>query len=55
VALAEQVIELGSKHHDWEDFSRLKLAEGGDLRKYYPLRADARPEFEAWRKEQGRS
>jgi hypothetical protein len=30
----------------------MKLAEGGDLRKYYPLNADARAEYEAWRAKQ---
>ena len=27
----------------------MRLAEGGDLRKYYPLREDARAEYEAWK------
>jgi regulator of RNase E activity RraA len=54
VALAEQVIEVGSRHTEWEEFSRLRLSEGGDLRKYYPLRADAEAEFLAW-KTQGAS
>jgi hypothetical protein len=35
---------------EWEEFSRIKLAEGGDLRRYYPLSDAARPEYEAWRK-----
>ena len=29
------------------------LAEGGDLRKYYPLSAEARAEYETWRRAQG--
>ena len=52
VALAEQLIETAGEHADWEVFSRMKLAEGGDLRKYYPLRDDARAEYEAWRRDQ---
>lgn len=53
-ALAEKVVAEASEHAEWEDFSRYMLAKGGDLRKYYPLRDDARPEYEAWKKEQGR-
>lgn len=49
VAMAEQVIEESGKHHDWEDFSRLRLAAGGDLRRYYPLQPDAEAEYEAWK------
>ncbi|MEO8245099.1 MAG: ribonuclease activity regulator RraA [bacterium] len=48
-ALAEHVVKSESKHKEWEDFARIKLSEGGDLRKYYPLRADARVEYDAWR------
>ena len=29
----------------------MKLAEGGHLRKYYPLSDEARAEYEQWRKE----
>ena len=32
-----------------QEFSRLKLSQGGDLRKYYPLSEAARPEYDAWR------
>ena len=31
----------------------MRLAEGGDLRKYYPLTDEARSEYEEWRKRQG--
>jgi regulator of RNase E activity RraA len=47
-ALAEAVIEKASEHHEWEHFSRQRLFEGGELKRYYPLSQDARPEFEAW-------
>jgi regulator of RNase E activity RraA len=49
VALAPQLLAAASEHVEWEGFSRLRLSQGGDLRKYYPLSEDARPEFEAWR------
>jgi len=48
VKLAPQVIEEGSKHHEWEAFSKIRLMEGGDLRRYYPLSDAARPEYEEW-------
>ena len=49
VAMAERVIAAANQHHEWEDFSRQRLSEGGDLRRYYPLSDDARPEYEAWK------
>lgn len=55
IALAPELARKGSTHTEWEEFSRLKLAQGGDLRKYYPLRDDAQAEYEAWRREQGHS
>ncbi len=51
-ALAERVLDFASKHHEWEAFSKERLMEGGDLRRYYPLHDDARPEYEAWLKAQ---
>jgi regulator of RNase E activity RraA len=50
IALAPQLAKKAGEHAEWEEFSRLKLSEGGDLRKYYPLRADAQAEYEEWRK-----
>jgi regulator of RNase E activity RraA len=52
ISLAPQLLEKASEHAEWEEFSRMRLAEGGDLRKYYPLREDARAEYEEWRKNQ---
>jgi regulator of RNase E activity RraA len=52
--LVEAVREKGSVHHVWEEFSRLRLREGGDMRRYYPLSDDARPEYEMWKRSQGR-
>ncbi|RVD35868.1 ribonuclease activity regulator RraA, partial [Mesorhizobium sp. M8A.F.Ca.ET.023.02.2.1] len=37
-------------HHDWEEFSREKLMQGGSLQRYYPLHPSANDEYEAWRK-----
>ena len=47
--LAPALLVAASDHQDWEDFSRLRLSEGGDLRKYYPLSEEARVEYEAWK------
>ncbi|MCA1643898.1 MAG: ribonuclease activity regulator RraA [Chloroflexi bacterium] len=52
VQLAPELARKASEHVEWEEFSRLKLSEGGDLRKYYPLSDEARPEYEAWRRAQ---
>jgi regulator of RNase E activity RraA len=53
VAMAKQVIEVGGHHSEWEEFTRLRLSQGGDLRKYYPLRADAEAEYLAWKTQRG--
>jgi len=50
-ALAPELAKKATEHSDWEGFTRMRLAEGGDLRKYYPLNDEARAEYEAWRKE----
>ena len=52
IGLAEELLAKAGEHADWEEFSRMRLAEGGDLRKYYPLREDAQAEYEAWRAKQ---
>lgn len=52
VQLASQLVKKASEHVEWEEFSRLKLSEGGDLRKYYPLSAEGRAEYEVWREAQ---
>jgi len=49
-ALAPELVKKAGEHAEWEDFSRQRLFEGGDLRKYYPLREDGRAEYEEWRK-----
>lgn len=53
ISLAPQLLERASAHAEWEEFSRLRLSEGGELRRYYPLSAEAQAEYEAWKKMQG--
>jgi regulator of RNase E activity RraA len=50
INLASRVAQITLEHEDWETFSRMKLAEGGALRTYYPLSEDGRKEYEAWRR-----
>jgi regulator of RNase E activity RraA len=52
VKLAPELLKRASEHHEWEDFTRLRLSQGGELRKYYPLSDEVRPEYEEWRKNQ---
>ena len=49
----DQLVKRAGEHVEWEEFSRLRLSQGGDLRKYYPLNEEARAEYEAWKKQQG--
>ena len=51
VALAAEVVRQGSHHAEWEEFSRIQLSKGGDLRRYYPLVPEAEAEFEQWKRE----
>ena len=48
--LVDDIIAHAGTHKDWEVFSKLRLSEGGDLRKYYPLTEEAQQEFEEWKK-----
>lgn len=52
IKLAPELLAHASEHAEWEEFARLRLSQGGDLRKYYPLTDAARPEYEAWKKKQ---
>jgi regulator of RNase E activity RraA len=47
--MAERVLEHTVAHEEWEVFSRLRLAEGGSLKKYYPLSDEGWAEYEEWR------
>ncbi len=55
IGFADKLIERARKHVEWEEFARLRLSQGGDLRRYYPLRegTEAWAEYEAWKAEQG--
>ena len=54
IQLAPELARKASEHVEWEEFSRTRLAAGGDLRKYYPLSDEARGEYLAWRSGQER-
>ncbi len=53
IGLAEKIAELAGEHTEWEVFSRERLLSGGDLRKYYPLKEEARTEYEEWKRKHG--
>lgn len=55
VQLAPEVIKRGSNKRAWEEFTRLKLREGQDIRKYYPLNDEAQAEYDAWRAERAKN
>ena len=48
--VAMQVLEAAEKYEGSEEFSRMRLAEGGALRTYYPLSEKGLEELEAWQK-----
>jgi regulator of RNase E activity RraA len=50
IGVAPLVLEQTLEHEDWETFSRMRLAEGGSIWTYYPLSAEGRQEYEAWRR-----
>jgi regulator of RNase E activity RraA len=52
--LAADVAKKAMTKSEWEVFSRMKLAEGGSLTKYYPLNDEAKIEYENWRKLNGK-
>jgi regulator of RNase E activity RraA len=37
-------------HEEWEEFSRMRLSEGGSIRKYYPLSEEGEAEYAEWKK-----
>ncbi len=49
--LAHELVGKATSHVEWEEFSKLRLSQGGELRKYYPLSEEARAEYEEWRKQ----
>jgi len=54
IKLAPDLVKRASAHAEWEDFTRLRLSQGGELRKYYPLSEEGRAEWEEWKRTQGR-
>lgn len=46
---AEELVEKAQTHEEWEVFSRMRIAQGGALSKYYPLDEEASVEYEEWR------
>lgn len=48
IARAEEVLAASNSHEAWEEFSRMRLAQGGALRRYYPLDEVGRAEYEQW-------
>ena len=47
--MAPMFAEHTLAHEEWETFSRIRLAQGGALKKYYPLNEEGQREYEAWR------
>jgi regulator of RNase E activity RraA len=52
VKVAPLLLESAGSHEDWEVFSRMQISQGGELRKYYPLNAEAQREYEIWKQQQ---
>ena len=52
ISFISDTFKKAQEKNEWEEFTRLKLATGGDLRKYYPLNAEAEAEYTAWLAEQ---
>jgi regulator of RNase E activity RraA len=48
------LLERASHHVEWEEFSRVRLAAGGELRRYYPLAPDAETEYREWKAQQSK-
>ncbi len=53
-SMVEALVAKAGEHVEWEEFSRVRLLKGGDLRKYYPLTPAAQREYEAWKKKQAK-
>lgn len=49
VNAATQLLERALHHEEWEEFSRLRLQEGGSIRTYYPLSPEGEREYLEWR------
>jgi regulator of RNase E activity RraA len=53
IKLAPELLKVASEHNEWEEFTQLRLSQGGDLRDYYPLTEKSKLEYQEWRKTQG--
>jgi regulator of RNase E activity RraA len=49
--VASLLLETAGSHEDWEVFSRMRITQGGELRKYYPLNEEAQREYETWKQQ----
>ena len=49
IGLAERLADAAGEHAEWEEFSRLRLSQGADLAKYYPLTDEVQGEYRAWK------
>ena len=46
--LIPRILNIAGEREEHEVFVRIKLREGGDLRKYYPFNDEGRKEYEEW-------
>ena len=47
--VAEIILDVAEKYEGSEEFSRMRLAQGGSLRTYYPLSDEGLKEYEIWK------
>ncbi|GAA1593987.1 dimethylmenaquinone methyltransferase [Kribbella hippodromi] len=52
-ALAAGIATTSLEHEEWEQFSRLRIEEGGRLTDYYPVSESNWDEYESWKAAQG--
>jgi regulator of RNase E activity RraA len=50
-ALVAEVVRVGLEHEAHEEFTKLRLQQGGSLMRYYPMNESALAEYAAWRAE----
>lgn len=55
IGMVDKLLGRSKGHVEWEVFSRLRLSEGGDLRRYYPMKegTEAWAEYLEWKAQQG--
>ena len=46
--LIPRILDIAGEREEHEVFARMRLREGGDLRKYYPFNEEGRKEYEEW-------